>query len=78
MPSETWLPRFPPVLLHMLQFMPIACYVRKFMAKSERTLSDIVNQAVLDLLREDSLDLDAVEKRRGESSRSFEEVLKDF
>ena len=47
-------------------------------AESDRTLSDIVNQAVLDLLREDSLDLDAVEKRRGESSRSFEEVLKDL
>ena len=47
-------------------------------AKSDRTLSDIVNQAVLELLREDSLDLAAVEKRRGEPSRSFEEVLKDL
>ena len=47
-------------------------------AESDRTLSDIVNQAVLELLREDSLDLEAVEKRRGEPSRSFEEVLKDL
>lgn len=47
-------------------------------AESDRTLSDIVNQAVLELLREDSLDLAAVEKRRGEPSRSFEEVLRDL
>ncbi|MDE0145278.1 MAG: hypothetical protein OXI53_02565 [Nitrospira sp.] len=47
-------------------------------AESDRTLSDIVNQAVLELLREDSVDLAAVEKRRGEPSRSFEEVLKDL
>ena len=47
-------------------------------AESDRTLSDIVNQAVLELLREDSLDLAAVEKRQGEPSRPFEEVLKDL
>ena len=47
-------------------------------AESDRTLSDIVNQAVFELLREDSLDLEAVEKRRGEPSRPFEEVLKDL
>ncbi|MCY4613217.1 MAG: hypothetical protein OXB94_06315 [Nitrospira sp.] len=47
-------------------------------AKSDRTLSDIVNQAVLELLKEDSLDWEAVEKRRGEPSRPFEEVLKDL
>ncbi len=47
-------------------------------AESDRTLSDIVNQAVLELLREDSLDLEAVEKRRAEPSRPVEEVLKDL
>ncbi|MXX11232.1 MAG: CopG family transcriptional regulator [Nitrospira sp. SB0667_bin_9] len=47
-------------------------------AESDRTLSDIVNQAVLELLREDFLDLEAVEKRREEPSRPFEEVLKDL
>ncbi len=47
-------------------------------AARDRTLSDIVNQAVLELLREDALDLEAIEKRRGEPSRFFEEVLKDL
>lgn len=47
-------------------------------AESDRTLSDIVNQAVLELLREDALDLKAIKKRRKEPSRPFERVLEDL
>jgi hypothetical protein len=47
-------------------------------AESDRTISDIVNQAVLELLREDALDLEAFEKRRREPSRPFEKVLEDL
>jgi hypothetical protein len=38
-------------------------------AESDRTISDIINQAVIELLREDALDLEAFKKRRRELSR---------
>ena len=41
-------------------------------------LFDTVTQPLLERLMEDFLDLEAIEKRYGEPSRSFEEVLKDL
>lgn len=45
-------------------------------AETEYSVSDLVNDAVRDALREDSLDLTAVEDRAAEPSIAFEEVLK--
>jgi len=45
-------------------------------AETEYSVSDLVNDAVRDALREDSLDLEAVEDRAAEPSIAFEEVLK--
>jgi len=47
-------------------------------AESDRTISNIINQAVIELLREDVLDLEAFKKRRREPSRPFEKVLEDL
>jgi len=47
-------------------------------ATTDRSISDIINTAVQESLREDALDLDALDKRRKEPSRSFESVLKDL
>lgn len=47
-------------------------------ATTDRSVSDIINTAVQEALREDALDLDALDKRRKEPSRSFESVLKDL
>ena len=47
-------------------------------ATSDRSLSELVNAAVTAALREDSLDLEAFEKRRKEPSRPFERVLEDL
>jgi len=45
-------------------------------AETERSISDLVNEAVKYALIEDSIDLDAFEERRREPLFSFEEVLK--
>lgn len=47
-------------------------------ATTDRTVSDLVNAAVIEALREDALDLDAVAKRRKEPARTFEKVLEDL
>ena len=47
-------------------------------AETDRSLSDIVNEAVRLSLLEDAEDLAAFEEREGEPSLSFEEVVKDL
>ncbi len=47
-------------------------------ATTDRTVSELVNTAVVEALREDALDLEAFEKRAKEPSRSFEKVLEDL
>jgi hypothetical protein len=47
-------------------------------ATTDRSISDLINVAVVEALREDALDLEAFEKRAKEPSRPFEEVLKDL
>jgi hypothetical protein len=47
-------------------------------ATTDRSVSDLINAAVLEALREDALDLEAFEKRAKEPSRPFEKVLRDL
>jgi len=47
-------------------------------ATTDRSVSDLINVAVLEALREDALDLEAFEKRRKEPARPFEKVLEDL
>ena len=44
-------------------------------AETDRTISELVNEALLEALREDQIDLDAFKKRKKEASRPFEKVL---
>jgi len=44
--------------------------------ETERSISDLVNEAVKNALIEDSIDLKAFEERKNEPVFSFEEVLK--
>lgn len=47
-------------------------------ATTDRSVSELVNAAVLEALREDALDVEALDTRRKEPTRSFEQVLKDL
>ena len=47
-------------------------------ATTDRSISELINAAVIEALREDSLDLEAFEKRAKEPSRPFEKVLEDL
>ena len=47
-------------------------------AETERSLSELVNEAVRESLFEDAEDLEAFEVREKEPSLSFESVLKDL
>lgn len=47
-------------------------------AQNERSLSDLVNQAVRQSLAEDAEDLAAFEARAKEPNLAFEDVLKDL
>ena len=47
-------------------------------ATTDRSLSELVNAAVLESLREDALDLEAFDRRSKEPSRPFEKVLEDL
>ena len=47
-------------------------------ATTDRSVSELVNAGVLVALREDAGDVEAVDKRRKEPTRSFEQVLKDL
>ena len=57
---------------------PIHRALRLKAATTERSVSDIVNEAVELALGEDASDLDAFEQRRGEPVLSFDEVVKDL
>ena len=45
---------------------------------TRRTLSDLVNDAVRTVLREDQQDLAAFDERAGEPTISYEDLLKDL
>ena len=47
-------------------------------ATTDRSVSELVNAAVLEALREDAVDVEAFDKRRKGPIRSFEQVLKDL
>ena len=47
-------------------------------AHSDRSISDLVNDAVRSLLREDADDLDAFETRVAEPTMTYEALLKDL
>jgi hypothetical protein len=47
-------------------------------AETQRTLSDVMSEALRAALREDAIDLEAIRKRAQEPSRSLEAVLKDL
>jgi hypothetical protein len=47
-------------------------------ATTDRSVSDLVNAAVLESLREDAIDLAAFDRRAKEPSRSFEKVLEEL
>ncbi len=47
-------------------------------ANTQRTVSELVNDAVREALREDQEDLAAFDERRDETTISYEELLKDL
>jgi hypothetical protein len=47
-------------------------------ATTDRSVSEIINAAVQKALREDTIDLEALDKRRKEPVRSLESVLKNL
>lgn len=47
-------------------------------ATTDHSISEHINAAVVEALREDALDLEAFEKRAKEPSRPFEKVLEDL
>ena len=47
-------------------------------ATTDRSVSELINDAVLEALREDATDLEAFEKRSVERSRPFEKVFEDL
>jgi hypothetical protein len=47
-------------------------------ARTNRTVSELVNNAGIEALREDAVDLEALEKRSKEPARPFEQILKDL
>ena len=47
-------------------------------AETDRSVSELVNEAVKESLAEDAEDLAAFEDRAGERSHSFEDVLKQL
>jgi hypothetical protein len=47
-------------------------------AMTDRSISELVNAAVLEVLREDAIDVEAFDKRSKEPTRSFKQVLKDL
>ncbi len=46
-------------------------------ATTDRSVSELVNAAVIEALREDAVDVEGFGKRSKEPTRSFEQVLKD-
>ena len=47
-------------------------------ATTDRSISELVNEALIEALREDSIDLEAFKKRAKEPSRPFETVLAEL
>ncbi len=47
-------------------------------AHTQHSISELVNDAVRQALREDRVDLAAFDERQGESTISYEELLKDL
>ena len=47
-------------------------------ALTDRSVSELVNEAVLRALREEEIDAQAVKERSGGTYRAFEEVAKDL
>jgi hypothetical protein len=47
-------------------------------ATTDRSVSEIINAAVLESLREDAVDLEAFDTRSKESARPFNQILKDL
>ena len=47
-------------------------------ASTDRTVSDLINAAVLEAMREDDIDLAAVTARRKEPSRPLKKVIRDL
>jgi hypothetical protein len=47
-------------------------------ATTDRSVSELINAAVVEALREDALDMEAFEKRAKEPARLFEKVLEDL
>jgi len=47
-------------------------------ASTDRTVSDLINAAVLEAMREDDIDLAAIAGQRKEPSRPFEKVIEDL
>lgn len=47
-------------------------------AETDQSLSDLVNDAVRESLREDAEDLEAFDARANEASLSFDQVLEDL
>lgn len=47
-------------------------------AETSRSVSDLVNEAIKESLREDATDLAAFEERAAEPVLAFEDVLKDL
>ena len=47
-------------------------------ATTDRSISELINAAVVEAFREDALDLEAFEKRAKEPSRPFAKVLEDL
>lgn len=47
-------------------------------ATTDRSVSDLINTAVIEALREDAVDLEAFDKRSKEPARPFDQILKDL
>ena len=47
-------------------------------ATTDRSISDLVNEALVEALREDAIDLEAFKERTKESSRPFEKILAEL
>lgn len=47
-------------------------------AKIDRSVSDLVNEAVRLSLAEDAIDLEAIDQRRNQPDRSFDDFVKDL
>ena len=47
-------------------------------ATTDRSVSELINAAVIEALREDVVDLEAFDKRSKERARHFEQVLRDL